>query len=257
MAFSNSFPIVTKRKDIKMAQPKWLTIDLREACKMKNVLYKKFINDKTQTSELQYKTYRNLLTKCLRSARRSHIFDSIYKVKNDTKKLWRILNEIANRSPNLHPVGPLKDSNMSTITDKLKIANMLNSYFATIGKNNSNSAIVNNDTWKHFLTADYQDTMFISPVTPDEVGTAFKTCKKSSAIDIDGLNYQVVEIIINIIKTPLSFIFNLSFQAGFFPTLMKKAKVIPLFKGGNAQLCTNYRPISILPFLSKLLEKLF
>lgn len=56
---------------------------------------------------------------------------------------------------------------------------------------------------------------------------------------------------------PLTYIFNLSFRSGKFPNKMKIAKIIPLYKDGDRHYCTNYRPVSILPQFSKVLEKLF
>ena len=63
-------------------------------------------------------------------------------------------------------------------------------------------------------------------------------------------------MILNIVK-PLTHIYNLSFQPGCFPAKIKVAKVIPVFKNGNKHNFTNYRPISLLPQFSKILEKLF
>ena len=59
----------------------------------------------------------------------------------------------------------------------------------------------------------------------------------------------------NIIAHPMSELINLSFHAGIFPNIFKGAKVVPIFKNGNPQLVSNYRPISILPILSKVIEK--
>ena len=56
---------------------------------------------------------------------------------------------------------------------------------------------------------------------------------------------------------PLVHIFNISFSTGIFPSEMKMAKVIPLFKSENKSDFSNYRPISLISQFSKILEKLF
>jgi hypothetical protein len=56
--------------------------------------------------------------------------------------------------------------------------------------------------------------------------------------------------------TPLTHVYNVSFQTGIFPDIMKKAKIRPLIKNGVKQDIQNYRPISILSAFSKILEKL-
>ena len=58
----------------------------------------------------------------------------------------------------------------------------------------------------------------------------------------------------DIIKEPLKYIFNLSITKGKFPNSMKIAKVTPLFKSGDMSDPSNYRPISVLPCFSKILE---
>ena len=68
--------------------------------------------------------------------------------------------------------------------------------------------------------------------------------------------YVLSKISDQIVK-PLVHIFNLSFSSGIFPSEMKTAKVIPLFKSENRSDFSNYRPISLLSQFSKILEKLF
>ena len=53
----------------------------------------------------------------------------------------------------------------------------------------------------------------------------------------------------------ITFIINKSITSGIFPTIRKQAKVNPLFKNGAKDELNNYRPISILPTLSKIIEK--
>ena len=81
--------------------------------------------------------------------------------------------------------------------------------------------------------------------------------KKSRSEGVDGLCILPIKESINILATPLSHIFNLSFSSGVFPDELKIGKIIPIFKNDDSSLFSNYRPISILPCLSKVLEKLF
>ena len=68
---------------------------------------------------------------------------------------------------------------------------------------------------------------------------------------------KVIKFVIGCIVKPLTYICNLSLNTGIFPDRLKIAKVIPLYKSGEIHEVSNYRPVSILPQLSKILEKLF
>ena len=99
--------------------------------------------------------------------------------------------------------------------------------------------------------------MFINPVSEDDVVNIIKSCKPNHSKDCDNINMYVLSKVTDQIVKPLVHIFNLSFSSGIFPSEMKTAKVIPLFKSGNRSNFSNYRPISLLSQLSKILEKLF
>uniref|UniRef100_A0A8C7Y996 Reverse transcriptase domain-containing protein n=1 Tax=Oryzias sinensis TaxID=183150 RepID=A0A8C7Y996_9TELE len=81
--------------------------------------------------------------------------------------------------------------------------------------------------------------------------------KGKLSTNVNGIDMALVKTVISGILKPLEYIFNSSFQTGSFPNQMKIAKVIPLYKTGNKHHFTNYRPVSMLPQLSKILEKMF
>ena len=68
---------------------------------------------------------------------------------------------------------------------------------------------------------------------------------------------SLIKNVITKIVKPFGYICNVFFQTGVFPSKMKIAKVVPLFKCGEKNVFTNYRPISLLPHFSKILEKLY
>ena len=73
----------------------------------------------------------------------------------------------------------------------------------------------------------------------------------------DDIDMTIIKTIIYEIVTPFTYICNQSFLSGTFPNKMKLAKVIPLYKTGKQNVFTNYRPVSLLPQFSKILDKLF
>lgn len=92
------------------------------------------------------------------------------------------------------------------------------------------------------------------PTSPDEVINTIKKFKVTSA-GLDRIHPSNIKWIVDLIAEPLAHIINLVFKTGVFPVQLKKAKVTPVFKKGDRTLIANYRPISILPFFSKVIEK--
>lgn len=78
---------------------------------------------------------------------------------------------------------------------------------------------------------------------------------KSKSEDIDGIKMEPVIFVIDLILPCLTHIYNV-LSAGSFPKRMKNAKVAVLYKGGDKNEMSNYRPISVLPIFSKALEKI-
>ena len=93
-------------------------------------------------------------------------------------------------------------------------------------------------------------------VKEEEILTELKNLKRKKATGLDNLPTGLLKDAAGVIAKPLTFIINLSLETGVVPTEWKMAKVIPIFKSGSMAEIDNYRPISILPTLSKILEKM-
>jgi hypothetical protein len=79
---------------------------------------------------------------------------------------------------------------------------------------------------------------------------------KIASAGYDGIHAKVIKATFREFLKPLTHVLNLSITQGFFPDSMKIAKVIPLYKNGDPMSISNYRPVSVLPLLSKVLERL-
>ena len=114
-----------------------------------------------------------------------------------------------------------------------------------------------NNVFTRYLSDKVDDTLFLKPVTKEEIINLVKNTKSKQSKDHDDIDICLVKKILPHIVTPLEHIFNISLQKGVFPDGMKLARVIPLFKNGEMNDFSNYRPISILSQFSKILEKIF
>ena len=80
--------------------------------------------------------------------------------------------------------------------------------------------------------------------------------QKNKSTDLMNIPVFIYKILAPIISPTVSILFNNSVSEGIFPECFKTAKIIPIFKSGDSNSTVNYRPISMLPFLSKTFEKL-
>ena len=98
--------------------------------------------------------------------------------------------------------------------------------------------------------------MFVYPSTPTEVISITSLLKSNKSAGYDGIEPKVIQNIIQYIAPPLSDIISKSFTQGYVPDKFKIANVIPLHKSDDKCNISNYRPISVLPVFSKILEKI-
>jgi hypothetical protein len=83
-----------------------------------------------------------------------------------------------------------------------------------------------------------------------------KSMLSKNNMDLDGISTNLIESIAIEINIPLIHIFNLGLNTGVFPNRLKTSRIFPIFKTGDAELCDNYCPISLLSSLLKILEKM-
>ena len=93
------------------------------------------------------------------------------------------------------------------------------------------------------------------PIIVNELKDAFCSIKTNKCLGHDEINFNVTRSCFDELCEPLQYLFNLSFENGIFPNNLKTAKVTLIFKAGNYTELSNYRPISVLSCLSKVLER--
>ena len=109
--------------------------------------------------------------------------------------------------------------------------------------------------YSYYLKSPIPNTFFTSPTSPEEVINIIKDLKTSKGIGTNSLPQKIIEQIKKTISLLLSKSINKSFTQGIFPSTFKTAKVVSIFKNESKLLCNNYRPISALSKVSKIIEK--
>ena len=130
-----------------------------------------------------------------------------------------------------------------------------NNYFTNIGHRlNVNLAQTGNDPTQ-FINKN-ASSFFCTPTYPEEITNIVKKANSKKSSGFGNVDSYIIKQVIPQIANQLAHIFNNSLMTGIVPSKIKIAKVIPLYKSENPELFSNYRPISILPCLSKILERL-
>ena len=150
------------------------------------------------------------------------------------------------------------------VTDKISIAEGFNKYYTSVGakladnvkqKNNNNHV---NFDFKTFVK-ESESTFRFQDVSSDEILKVVQSLQNKTSFGVDGVSNVLLKVLAPYIIKPLYKMFNRSIRKGTVPDAFKIAKVIPLYKGkesGSKYEYTNYRPISLLSSMSKVLEKL-
>ena len=156
----------------------------------------------------------------------------------------------------IYSVTPLCNGNVINSNDQ-EIANQFNNYFTDIGQQLANTIDSENKyPFQHYLRTPCGTNLQFSNINSTDVLHIINELKPKNSAGHDLISCKLLKEIRFIISEPLAMVINQTLLTGIFPNKLKIAKVIPLFKKGDKSIIENYRPISILPSISKVFEKI-
>jgi hypothetical protein len=242
-----------KMKRVKYdAQPVWFTSEIKEAIKKRNKYKKK------RDSE-NYRHWRNMVVSLIKKGKSNYYKHAIIESKGNSGKMWRYMNEITGkkrpRVPDTLQVGE------NLVTDQGEVVKQFNNQFANVAeKLLSGEPQVDfsppDTLLEHVRSNVPLDVKFDIPqVHHSDISKALLQLDSKKATGVDDLPAKYLKMAAHVIAKPLSVIINKSISQGVFPDAWKLAQVSPIHKGGSFTDVENFRPISILPVLSKLIER--
>ncbi len=234
----------------------WLTRGILNSIKNKTKMHKSHYIFGDILMRTFYKKYCNTLKRCIEKSKINHYQMTFENLKNDIKKTWKTINEIVNIKSKNYSSPNLIKINDENITDPKLISNLFNDYFKNVGPNLARAIPRSRSNFKDFLGEKNRNKFRIKTCTENEIGMLITNLKLSNSEGIDNIPTRIVKISNHLISSHLARIFNLSIKTATFPDRLKYAKIIPIYKADKRTILSNYRPISILSPISKLIERL-
>ncbi len=238
--FNYCLPLQYVKNKVKLRCP-WLTTGLLKSSREKANLYKKFLLGSVDFDT--YKLFRNRFNNLIRVAKRNYFNTFVNSHKKNAKAMWSLINSETHMINKKH-----------TELDNFK-PDDINNFFTELGLNARNNIKPVNHFKNHLLDSNC-NSIFLKPVSDFELINIVKAMPAKLSHGFDEIPMKIIKCVINNIAVPLTKIVNKSFLTGYFPNLLKIARVSPIFKQGDTTNLKNYRPISLLPSFSKILEKL-
>ena len=256
------FPITrVKYKKYKHKLTPWITFGLLNSIKYRDKLYVKLIktsliSPKHASMEKEYKEYCSILQSSLRKAKCSYYHKQFQNSISDIKKTWSKINEVLCRKSKKAEMPDYFLDGNKVLTENVDIANCFNNFFANIGPTLANSIKgPMGQSYKDYLKIRIESNFSFDTVDNGYVLNLIKKLKPKTSSGHDGLSSIMLGDIAVSVSPILTCIINQSLCTGIFPESLKVAKIIPIYKKENQHLTDNYRPVSLLPIISKIFEK--
>ena len=239
-------------KKICPREPEWLTWNVKSMLRKQNRIYRKYKNNGYKNEDkIILDRFRNECFNAITNAKEKylrHLGDKLADPTTGQKTYWKILNKFLNKCkvPRIPPL----IVNDKFIIDYKEKASLFNTFFAS-----QCTPLLNDSELPNliFLTNSRINSF---EITHDEIKNIISGLSTNKAHGPDKISVNMIKLCGQHLCVPLKIIFDNILETGIFPDQWKEANVTPVHKKNNKQLITNYRPISLLPILAKIYERI-
>ncbi|XP_071959528.1 uncharacterized protein [Antedon mediterranea] len=252
-----------KKVRLKQNIAPWFTSEIANEIKVRDTLLKKFKKDKSNLDIYKYYcASRNKAQRLIKKAKSNYFLNKIDENKDNPKKLWKTLKQLGYEKKCKTNTKIVLDENGKQTFCPKGVASRFNEFFTNVASTLVKKlpkcigffTMSTNDLHKYYVKL--KGKMFkLEPVTIEFVKTQLESLNVNKIVGLDNIPSRFLRDGAIILAEPIAHIINLSFKTNCLPHDLKTAKVTPLFKKNTRTSVENYRPISILPTVSKILEK--
>ena len=246
-------PLKTKRT--RSSKSPWITTILKKRMNYRDRLKRKAIKTNDPSTWNQFRTMRNQVNRDINTAKQAYYNNVFNNCSGDQHKTWKTINELTSRKSNKTVINEI-DYNEQKSKNQADVAEMLNSFFTEIGPDLSSHVTEVDNSFEDFLSETDENFIFEKTTTAQVFSLLSKLCQ-SKATGLDNISAKLLRQCPDLLSESLTVIFNQSLITGIFPDEWKSARVTPLYKNsGKRNEPTNYRPISVIPVVAKVFERI-
>lgn len=251
---------VTKVKIINSPKQEWINKEIIKEIDYKNILWEKHKRDpENKLAEEKFIKQRNLVANNIKKMKKDYYYKKFADYKTKPSKMWKLINNICNNKAKDTLTIPKLIIGDTLVTDTEEICENFNHFFSTIGAELAQKIPLqyHNDGILTVAGSNkiYKKLTAITPATVDEVIKIINDLDANTSSGIDNISTKSIKCLKTLIAPELTLCLNNCLDQGIFPASLKIAKVVPIYKSGKKTDPSNYRPISVLPIVSKIFEK--
>lgn len=246
-----SCPLIVSNKKFVPQQP-YMTKGLLKSRRIKMKLYRKAVLRKNISAWERYKVYCSVYKKVLKKAKVLYFKKEFDKAGKNTREIWQVADKICSRKEGkCNDIGDIQGCN----NDQEK-SDKFAQYYSQIPYSLASELPTTDVSYMDFLPKLTLKKPFIfQKVTEKSVLNTIKSLKPKSSFSFDYVSNKQLKFIAEEICKPMTHLINLSFQLSYTPPEWKRSRIIPIFKSGDKELVSNFRPIALLSTFSKIVEK--
>ena len=235
----------------------WISTDLKYLIRRRDQLKQAAVRNNSMSLMMTYRNVRNQVTTLNRQLKKQYFAQKITKEEGNMKATWQIVNQFLNKRSKSTSINSLTVDGRE-ILQKDAIANSMNKYFCSIGNDLANeipytpNPLLNNE----YTVNTHESTFRFSEISAHDVAQAMNQMKTTKSVGTDKISSYFLKLAIPYVSKSIAQLLNISTRNCIFPESWKTARVTPIFKEGDKSEPSNYRPISVLPVLTRLFEKL-
>ena len=216
-----------------MSKP-WITEGIFVSIRKKQKLYVTHCLKGNEIQKNFYKTYAKELTKLKTLSKKLYLESEILNLRQEVRKFWSIIKTLTPEKPHSNAPDLIENENGAIVIEPNEIAENFDKHFCSIGKTLvAKSNCSQSNDLRDYLTKSVYSSMYLRLTSPFEILCVKKKLNCNKNCGLDGIDARFVQLAAEVIAPALCLLFNACFENGFFPTCLKKAKVVPVFKSGD------------------------